>query len=106
MARSVWRGTLSFGLVAIPVSLYPATEAKDVRFHLFDRQGRRVRYRRVVEADLPYDEPEEADVGEGENVADTAADTAALEPAEDPEEADAPSETEVAYEDLVRGYEV
>ena len=40
MPRSVWRGTLSFGLVAIPVSLYPATEAKDVRFHLFDRQGR------------------------------------------------------------------
>jgi non-homologous end joining protein Ku len=50
MARSVWNGTLSFGLVSIRVSLYPATEAKDVRFHLFDRQGRRVRYRRVVEA--------------------------------------------------------
>jgi DNA end-binding protein Ku len=110
MARSVWRGTLSFGLVAIPVSLYPATEAKDVRFHLFDRRGRRVRYRRVVEADLPYDEPEEADVGDSDADADAAADTAALEPARDrardPEEADAPAETEVAYEDLVRGYEV
>jgi DNA end-binding protein Ku len=99
MARSVWRGTLSFGLVAIPVSLYPATEAKDVRFHLFDRRGRRVRYRRVVEADLPYGEPEN-----GDDTDDT--DDAAVQPAPDTDEADAPSETEVAYEDLVRGYEV
>jgi DNA end-binding protein Ku len=110
MARSVWRGTVSFGLVAIPVSLYPATEAKDVRFHLFDRQGRRVRYRRVVEADLPYDEPQEADVVDSDSDSDRDADTAALEPARDrardPGEANAPSETEVAYEDLVRGYEV
>ena len=89
MPRSVWRGTLSFGLVAIPVSLSPATEAKDVRFHLFDRQGRRVRYRRVVESGPPLAEPEEDDVG----------------PATDDDE-ERPAETEVAYEDLVRGYEV
>ena len=102
MARSVWRGTLSFGLVAIPVSLYPATEAKDVRFHLFDRRGRRVRYRRVVEADLDDREPEASDemgAGVGEEV------TRSVPPGGDA----APSqavETEVAYEDLVRGYEV
>lgn len=48
MARSVWAGSLSFGLVSIPVALYPATSPKDVRFHLFDRQGRRVRNRRVT----------------------------------------------------------
>jgi DNA end-binding protein Ku len=89
MPRSVWRGTLSFGLVAIPVSLYPATEAKDVRFHLFDRQGRRVRYRRVVESGPPLGEPEEDDV----------------EPAGTDDE-ERPAETEVAYEELVRGYEV
>ena len=89
MPRSVWRGTLSFGLVAIPVSLSPATEAKDVRFHLFDRQGRRVRYRRVVESGPPLAEPEEDDVG----------------PATDDDE-ERPAETEMAYEDLVRGYEV
>jgi DNA end-binding protein Ku len=89
MPRSVWRGTLSFGLVAIPVSLYPATEAKDVRFHLFDRQGRRVRYRRVVEAGPPLGEPEERDAG----------------PVETDDE-ERPAETEVAYQDLVRGYEV
>lgn len=89
MARSVWRGTLSFGLVAIPVSLYPATESKDVRFHLFDRQGRRVRHRRVVESDLTVGEAHEDDA--------------------EPDSTDAgerPAVEEVAYEDLVRGYEV
>ena len=94
MPRSVWRGTLSFGLVAIPVSLYPATEAKDVRFHLFDRQGRRVRYRRVVESGPPLGEAEEDDV--------------VSEPTETDEVDDdeRPAEVEVAYDDLVRGYEV
>ena len=99
MARSVWRGTLSFGLVAIPVSLYPATEAKDVRFHLFDRQGRRVRYRRVVDAG-PSGAPQGVDdVG-------AVAEATEREPAEGRDEPDGTAETEVAYEDLVRGYEV
>jgi DNA end-binding protein Ku len=99
MARSVWRGTLSFGLVAIPVSLYPATEAKDVRFHLFDRQGRRVRYRRVVDAG-PSGAPEEIDdIG-------AVAEATEREAAEGRDEPDGATETEVAYEDLVRGYEV
>ncbi|HEU4528676.1 MAG TPA: Ku protein, partial [Actinomycetota bacterium] len=48
MPIAVWTGTLSFGLVTIPVKLYPATQPKDVRFHLMDREGRRIRYRRVV----------------------------------------------------------
>ena len=99
MARSLWRGTLSFGLVAIPVSLYPATEAKDVRFHLFDRQGRRVRYRRVVDAG-PSGAPQEVDDIE------SMAEATEREPAEGRNEPDGTAETEVAYEDLVRGYEV
>ena len=99
MARSVWRGTLSFGLVAIPVSLYPATEAKDVRFHLFDRQGRRVRYRRVVDAG-PSGAPQEIDDVEA------VAEASEREPAEGRDEPDGAAETEVAYDDLVRGYEV
>ena len=98
MARSVWRGTLSFGLVAIPVSLYPATEAKDVRFHLFDRRGRRVRYRRVVDADLDERQPDESDVADPDDV-----DRA---PAGSDPGSPLPAEEEVAYEDLVRGYEV
>jgi DNA end-binding protein Ku len=98
MARSVWRGTLSFGLVAIPVSLYPATEAKDVRFHLFDRRGRRVRYRRVVDADLDEREPDESDAGETDDVDRLPTGNDTSSPLR--------SEEEVAYEDLVRGYEV
>src|SRR5919106_4783926 len=102
MARSVWRGGPRFGPLPIPVSLYPATEAKDVRFHLFDRRGRRVRYRRVVEADLDDREPEASDEM-GARVGDEV--TRSARPGGDA----APSqavETEVAYEDLVRGYEV
>ena len=53
MPRAVWTGSLSFGLVSIPVALYPATQPKDVRFHLFDRLGRRVRYRRFAEEPEP-----------------------------------------------------
>jgi DNA end-binding protein Ku len=94
----VWRGTLSFGLVAIPVSLYPATEAKDVRFHLFDRRGRRVRYRRVVDADLDEREPDQSDAGETDDVE--------RPPTGEDTSSPLPSEEEVAYEDLVRGYEV
>jgi DNA end-binding protein Ku len=53
MPNAVWTGTLSFGLVSVPVRLFPATEAKDVRFHQYDRSGRRLRYRRVVDDDMP-----------------------------------------------------
>lgn len=106
MARSVWTGTLSFGLVSIPVALYPATESKEVRFHLFDREGRRVRYRRVVQDVHPLAEPTEGDRLETEP-----SEHPATEPREDPatepaEHLAAAPETEVAYQDLVRGYEV
>ena len=99
MARSVWRGTLSFGLVAIPVSLYPATEAKDVRFHLFDRHGRRVRYRRVVETDLDERPPDASDEVHADDAGDVPTAGGGARSA-------APTESEVAYQDLVRGYEV
>jgi DNA end-binding protein Ku len=97
MPRSVWSGAVSFGLVSIPVSLYPATDPKDVRFHLFDREGRRVRYRRVVEAGGPaVAEPRDADVGEKHE-------PAAVHDERTPSRAQT---EEVAYEDLVRGHEV
>src|SRR5438045_4844834 len=49
MARAVWSGTISFGLVSVPVRLYPATRRKDVRFHEIDRQsGQRVHHQRVI----------------------------------------------------------
>ena len=34
MARSIWNGVISFGMVSIPVKLLTATESKDVAFHL------------------------------------------------------------------------
>jgi DNA end-binding protein Ku len=36
-ARPIWSGTISFGLVSIPVRLYSATESKELRFHFVDR---------------------------------------------------------------------
>jgi len=60
MSQAVWTGSISFGLVSIPVKLYPATEPKDVRFHLYDRRtGKRVHYERVTrDIDAPTFEPE------------------------------------------------
>src|SRR5687768_13655353 len=52
MGQAVWTGSITFGLVNIPVRLYPATQPKDVRFHLYDRRtGKRVRYERVTRVD-------------------------------------------------------
>jgi DNA end-binding protein Ku len=58
--RVVWRGTISFGLVTIPVRLYVATESKNVpsrQIHVSD--GGRVHYKRVCSidgAEVPYEE--------------------------------------------------
>ena len=37
MARPIWRGAISFGMVSIPVKLYGATDAKDVSFNLLHK---------------------------------------------------------------------
>ena len=49
MARSIWSGSLSFGLVNIPVKAFPAIREHDVRFHLLAPDGSRVHNRRVSE---------------------------------------------------------
>src|ERR671936_2022343 len=36
--RSIWRGTISFGLVSVPVRMFPATESKELRFHFLDKR--------------------------------------------------------------------
>ncbi len=58
--RSIWKGTVSFGLVTIPVRLFSATEERDVAFHQVRRSdGSRIRYKRVAAADgeeVPYAE--------------------------------------------------
>ncbi|HEX5479428.1 MAG TPA: Ku protein [Dehalococcoidia bacterium] len=38
MPRAIWKGAVSFGLVAIPVKLYTATEDKDISFHLLHKK--------------------------------------------------------------------
>jgi len=38
MARSMWKGAISFGLVHIPVDLYPATSNKGLDLHMLDRR--------------------------------------------------------------------
>ena len=67
MARSIWTGAISFGLVTVPVKLYSAVSRKTVRFHqLNSKTGVRIQQKRV-----------------------------------DPSSGD-----EVAYEDIVKGYEL
>jgi DNA end-binding protein Ku len=62
--RSIWKGTVSFGLVSIGVKMYSATEEKDVSFHQVRRSdGSRIRYRRVAEAD--GEEVAYADIAKG-----------------------------------------
>jgi DNA end-binding protein Ku len=67
MARAIWSGAISFGLVNVPVKLYTATSPKSVRFHqLSAKTGARIKQKRV-----------DASTGE-----------------------------EVAFEDIVKGYEL
>jgi DNA end-binding protein Ku len=67
MARAIWSGAISFGLVNVPVKLYAATSPKAVRFHqLSGKTGARIRQKRVDES----------------------------------------TGDEVAYEDIVKGYEL
>jgi len=58
--RIVWKGTISFGLVTIPVRLYVATESKNVPSHqVHVKDGGRVQYKRVCSidgAEVPYEE--------------------------------------------------
>jgi DNA end-binding protein Ku len=48
----MWKGAISFGLVTIPVAVYPATEEKTLRFNqLHDEDMGRIRYKRICEKD-------------------------------------------------------
>ena len=59
MARPIWKGQISFGLVNVPVTLYSMEKRNDLSFHLVDsRDSSRVRYERVNEAtgeEVPWD---------------------------------------------------
>jgi DNA end-binding protein Ku len=115
MPQAVWTGSLTFGLVNIPVRLYNATSPKDVRFHQFEAgTGRRIRYRRVAagappestweaaEASDPAPAPEEPSAPPEPNRPKIEPEAPGQTPAE-PVGAEAP---EVSYEDVVKGYEI
>ncbi len=62
--RAIWKGAITFGLVNVPVKVYSATEDHDVPLHqVHDKDGGRIRYRRVCEIDgevVPYEHIDKA----------------------------------------------
>jgi DNA end-binding protein Ku len=60
MARAIWSGAISFGLVNVPVKLYSATSPKSVRFHqLSSKTGARIRQKRVdptTDEEVPFED--------------------------------------------------
>ncbi|HEV7420602.1 MAG TPA: Ku protein [Mycobacterium sp.] len=48
--RSIWKGSIAFGLVNVPVKVYSATEDHDIKFHqVHAKDNGRIRYKRVCE---------------------------------------------------------
>ena len=85
MARAIWTGSVSFGLVNVPVGLYSATEDHDVHFHQFEKgTSSRIRYERVNEDtgdEVAYkDIVKGAEITDGEYVMLTQDELEAVEP--------------------------
>ncbi len=48
--RSIWKGSIAFGLVNVPVKVYSATEDHDLKFHqVHAKDNGRIKYKRVCE---------------------------------------------------------
>jgi DNA end-binding protein Ku len=60
MPRAIWSGSISFGMVTIPVKMYSATQSKDIRFHLLHAtDGARLQQKRwcpTDDAEVPWSE--------------------------------------------------
>jgi DNA end-binding protein Ku len=60
MPRSIWNGTITFGLVAVPIKVFSATESKTVRFReVHAKDGSRIEHRRICPKDgkeVDYDD--------------------------------------------------
>jgi DNA end-binding protein Ku len=56
--RSIWNGTITFGLIAVPIKVHSATEDKAVHFHqVHDKDGARIRQKRICSREgkeVPY----------------------------------------------------
>ena len=60
MPKSIWNGTVTFGMVNVPIKLYSATESKSVHFHeVHSRDGASIEHRRICpkeDKEVPYKE--------------------------------------------------
>jgi DNA end-binding protein Ku len=60
MPRSIWKGSISFGLVSIPVSVYSAENRRELAFHLLDRRDssavHNVRVNATTGEEVPWEE--------------------------------------------------
>src|SRR4051812_36784179 len=58
--RSIWKGSLSFNLVNIPITLFTAVRREELKFHMLRKSDMsKINYKRVAEADgkeVPWDE--------------------------------------------------
>ena len=110
MPRAIWSGSLTFGLVSVPIKLYNATAPRDVRFHQFERDtGKRIRYRRVTES-LSPSEPwtvTAPEAPEAEPAQDVAAESPGDAGSADPGQLRGPGDQAgIPYEQVVKGYEL
>lgn len=85
--RSIWKGSIAFGLVNVPVKVYTATEDHDIRFHqVHAEDGGRIKYDRVCQVcgkSVQYSDIDKAYVSpDGDQVVLTDADFAKLPAAE------------------------
>lgn len=86
MPHSLWSGSISFGLVSVPVSLYPATEDHTVHFHQFEAgTSDRIHYAQTNERtgdEVPFDRIVKGyDLGGGESVLVTSEELGEVAPA-------------------------
>jgi DNA end-binding protein Ku len=60
MPKSIWNGTITFGMVNVPVKMYSATESRTVHFHeVHLKDGARIEHRRICpkeDKEIPYKE--------------------------------------------------
>lgn len=64
MARAVWSGSISFGLVNVPVKAYTAVRDHDVHFNQLEKKtGARIRYRKVSAKSGKEVDPDDIELG-------------------------------------------
>src|SRR4029453_12468930 len=67
MARPIWTGAITFGLVSVPVAMYSATREHEVSFHQYEKgTSDRIRYQRVNER--TGKDVDDADIAKGTEV--------------------------------------